>query len=272
MKVLFLAPQWGFEHLCFEAFLNKILAAGFDGIDTWVPQERSERKAFINLLSEHNVPIVCHQHQAHGGTIKDFCRSFEYQLELCLECAPVMINSHSGRDYFSLEDKLRVIDTAQNFSVKNNIVIAHETHRGRIGYSPYEAKKLFALRPEMKITADFSHWTCVTESYLEHGEDIVNDAIAKTAHVHARVGFPQGPQVSDPRAEEWRFAEQKFMRWWSQIIEQKRKEVKNILTITPEFGPPPYMPTNPKTKQPLSDQFEINTYVMNNIKSKLLAT
>ena len=46
---------------------------------------------------------------------------------------------------------------AAEFSVKNNIRVVHETHRGRLGFSPYNAKELFNLRPEMKVTADLSH-------------------------------------------------------------------------------------------------------------------
>ncbi len=36
--------------------------------------------------------------------------------------------------------------------------------------------------------------------------------IESTVHVHARVGYEQGPQVPDPRLPEWRYALEKIRR------------------------------------------------------------
>ncbi len=55
----------------------------------------------------------------------------------------------------------------------------------------------------MKINADFSHWVCVTESYLENFQDELNEAIYRAEHIHARVGFTQGPQIPDPGLPAW---------------------------------------------------------------------
>lgn len=189
MKLLILCPQWGHEHLPLEDFFSRVKEAGYDGIDTWVPEDINEKKKFISLLDKHQLKIVSHRHQAKGNDIDEYCKSLEHYLSLSLECNPLLINSHSGRDYFTLEEQLRVIDTVEEFSVKNNITVAHETHRGRIGYSPYNAMELFMLRPDMKITADFSHWTCVTESFLENSSEVLEEAIKRTRHTHARVGY-----------------------------------------------------------------------------------
>jgi sugar phosphate isomerase/epimerase len=267
MQLLILSAQWGFENLPLEDFIIKIKEAGFDGIDTWIPGEAQERKAFVKLIQNYRLPIVCHQHQAEGRNIDEFCKSFEYYLNLALECGPILINSHSGRDYFSVDDQLRVIDLAANFAAKNKIRVVHETHRGRLGYSPYNAKELFKLRPDLKITADLSHWACVTESYLEHCADIVDDAICRAEHIHARVGHPQGPQVPDPRMPEWAAATGIFMDWWLRIINRKKANGDEQCTITPEFGPPPYMMTVPSTGKPVANQFELNCYIKDLIRN-----
>ncbi|MBE9586419.1 hypothetical protein IM792_18345 [Mucilaginibacter sp. JRF] len=269
MRILLLAPQWGHEHLPFEDFLIKIKTAGFDGVDTWVPEDKTARKEFNRLLRLYDMPLVAHQHQANGNNIDAFCRSFEYYLNLCLESEPLFINSHSGRDYFTVDEQLQVIDTAHEFAIKNNIRVVHETHRGRLGYSPYNAHELFVHRPEMRVTADLSHWVCVTESYLENCEAIVNELIARTSHIHARVGHPQGPQVPDPRTEEWKHATNIFMDWWLRIIAARKLAGDEYLTITPEFGPPPYMPTLPATGQPVADQFTLNCYIKDLIRSSI---
>ncbi|MEO8763516.1 MAG: sugar phosphate isomerase/epimerase [Ginsengibacter sp.] len=270
MKLLILCTQWGLQNITLEDFFSRLTNAGYDGVDTWIPEDPHERKKFVGLLNEYKLPIVCHQFHAKGTRIKEFCRSFEYYLNLSMECNPLLINSHSGKDYFTTEEQLKVIDVAQEFSVKNNIRIAHETHRGRIGFSPYNARDLFALRPDMKITADFSHWVCVTESYLENSPEILEEAIIRTEHLHARVGHPEAPQVTDPRAKEWHEATGIFFKWWDKVIEQKKNKGEQVFTITPEFGPPPYMVTSPSTGLPIADQFEINNYMKNELRKRYL--
>jgi sugar phosphate isomerase/epimerase len=205
MELLILCPQWGHEHLSPEVFLSRVKEAGFDGVDTWMPEEKEERKKFIQLLKQYKLAIVSHQHQAKGDDIKTFCKSFEYYLNVSLECEPLSINSHSGRDYFTMDEQLQVLDTAFNFSVKNNIQINHETHRGRLFFSPGNAEVLFNARPEVSITADLSHWVCVSENLNLTGfEKTVDKAIQCAAHIHGRVGFEEGPQITDPRLPAWK--------------------------------------------------------------------
>jgi hypothetical protein len=96
---------------------------------------------------------------------------------------------------------------------------------------------------------------------LENFSATVSEAIKRTRHIHARVGFEQGPQVGDPRAPEWRYALNKFLEWWDQIVKVNRQSDRKIFTITTEFGPFPYMPSLPFTREPLAGQFEINCYM-----------
>jgi sugar phosphate isomerase/epimerase len=267
MELLILCTQWGHEYLQPEDFLRKVKDAGYDGVDTWLPEDKSERRKFISLLNKYDLSIVSHQHQAKGNSIDEFCKSFEYYLQISMECNPLLINSHSGKDYFTIDEQLRIIDTAQNFSVKNNIRIAHETHRGRIGYSPVNARQLFALRPEMKINADFSHWVCVTESYLENFSSEVEEAIKKTEHIHARVGFLHGPQIPDPQDPFWQKEVQFFMDIWGWIISFQHSQGAEYFTITTEFGPPPYMWVSTVTKQPVVDQWDVNDFMKNLLRN-----
>ena len=261
MKLLILCTQWGSQHLPLEDFFTKVKEAGYDGIDTWVPEDVNEKKKFISLLDEYQLAIVSHQYQAKGNNINEFCKSLEYYLSLSTECNPLLINSHSGKDYFSFDEQLKVIDTVEEFSAKHNIVVAHETHRGHIGYSPYNVMELFKQRPAMKITADFSHWTCVTESWLENSAGIMEEAIKRTKHVHARVGFTQGPQIPDPRLAAWQEPVNFFLNIWEQIVAYQKLQKAYFFTMTTEFGPPPYMWTDVKDNLPVTNQWEINCFM-----------
>ena len=261
MKIKILSPQWGHEHLDIATFLSKIKNAGYDGIDTWIPLDPANKRTLFDYLQQHEMYIVSHQHRAEGSTFKDFKSSFIKELYECAEPGPLLINSHTGKDYFSLEQNLELVDAADEFSAKTGIAVAHETHRGRLGYSPQITNEVFKLRPDFKITADLSHWVCVTESMLENFKDIVDEAIKRSIHIHARVGFEEGPQVADPAAPEWKYALDNFLAWWDSIVAVNAQSGREILPITTEFGPEPYMPKAPNSDKPLADQFAINCFM-----------
>ena len=84
--------------------------------------------------------------------------------------------------------------------------------------------------------------------------------------IPARVGFPEGPQVPDPRVPEWKDALDKHVSWWTRVIDQRKKEGWEIFTITPEFGPYPYMTILPFSKMPIADQWEVNLFMMEYLK------
>lgn len=261
MKIKILSPQWGHEHLPISQFLDKIRASGYDGVDTWIPLDKDEKRVLFDYLQKYGMDLVSHQHRAEGSTFNEFKASFIKNLHECAEPGPLLINSHTGRDYFSFEQNLELVDIALEFSAKTGIRIAHETHRGRLGYSPQMISDFFAARSGFRITADFSHWVCVTESMLQNFTAILNEAINRSDYIHARVGFEQGPQVADPRAPEWAYALNNFLNWWDQIVSVNAQNGCDTLPITTEFGPEPYMPKIPFSDKPMANQFEINCYM-----------
>lgn len=268
MEIKILCPLWGHEHLPVADFVRKVKAAGYDGIDTWIPEDPAVKRQLLDALQQQELCLVSHQHQAQGNNFATFKASFRHYLEFSAEGGPLLINSHTGKDYFSLADNLELIDIAREFSEKKGIEVAHETHRGRVGFSPFIMKDYFDARPHLTITADLSHWVCVTESLLENFSDVMDQAIARTRHVHARVGFEEGPQVPDPRAPEWKYAVEKFLGWWDRIVDSRRKAGASWLTFTTEFGPPPYLPTIPFTNRPVADQFGINCYMKDLLRQR----
>jgi hypothetical protein len=261
MEIKILAPLWGHEHLDIAIFCRKIKAAGYDGIDTWLPDDAGVRKQLLDSLQKEELLLVSHQHQAHGADFEAFKKSFSEYLHFSVQGGPVLMNCHTGKDYFSLSQNLELIDIAAEFSYKTGVVVAHETHRGRVGFHPGVMQDYFDARPELVITADLSHWVCTTESFLENFQGPLEEAIARARHIHSRVGFEEGPQIPDPRAPEWKYALDHFLGWWDRIVECRRQAGDKLLTITTEFGPPPYLPKIPFANEPVADQFEINCFM-----------
>jgi sugar phosphate isomerase/epimerase len=246
-----------------EVFLARVKEAGFDGVEMMIPLVSQQQKLLTDLLQQYNLEIIAQNWQPYTTDLAQYLRDLAQRLTLSAEFKPVLINSHTGRDLFSFEQNQEAIDLAQNIARTNGVRILHETHRGRFAYSGLATLPYFRALPDLRITADFSHWCCVLESYLEDQPEVVDEAIRRTEHIHARVGHPEGPQVPDPRAPEWELALHIFLGWWDRIVASNAQRSNPLLTITPEFGPPPYLPAIPFKNQPVADQFELNVFMKN---------
>jgi hypothetical protein len=193
---------------------------------------------------------------------------YKIYLKKAIDQKPLAINSHTGSDFLSFEQNMAFISAANNLSKASDIPIYHETHRGRFSYSLPETNKYLNHNYNLKLTLDISHWMVVHESLLINKEDLLEKVILKSDHIHARVGFEEGPQVNNPSAPEWKSTLNRHLDIWESVI-QKKWNKKQIATITTEFGPPNYMPTMPFTNKPLSDQWDNNVFIMNMLKKRL---
>lgn len=262
MQIKIFSPLWGHEHLDIADFVHKIKTAGYDGLETWLPEDKQERHRLLDNVERQELLLITHQHQARGADFQDFKVSFLHYLELSAEGHPLLINSHTGKDSFSFEQNLELVDLAAGFSAKKGLPVAHEIHRGRYTFHPAVLQPYLDKRPGLLLTADLSHWVNVTESFLADFAGTLGEAIQRTRHIHARIGFEEGPQVPDPRAPEWQPAVNTFFDWWDRIVKARN----TIQTFTTEFGPPPYLPTIPFSNQPVADQFEINCYMKDQLR------
>lgn len=268
MQIQYICGVWGMEELPLEIKLNKIKQGGFDGVEIGVPADNKERKLLKSILKDLDLSLVA-QILTAGSSPQEHAKSYEEQFIRSVELEPVIINSHTGKDYFTLEDNVSILETAEKLEDKYGVKAVHEIHRGRATFSINSTMALLTLFPGLKLTADFSHWAVVHESLLEDQEESVNKAIRISHHIHARVGHAEGPQVSDPRAPEWKYNVDAHINWWQKIVDHHIKTGSKLLTICPEFGPPAYMPTLPYTRQPVADQWELNTYMLELLQEKL---
>jgi hypothetical protein len=258
LKIKYFCSWWGLEDLSLPLMLEKIKRAGYDGVEIGIPAEKSRRDELRSLLRQHELDVIAHQYQAEGLTFNDYLSSFDSWIETATSFEPLLVNSHTGKDYWTLEQNLRLVDVAQRAEERHGLPIAHESHRGRFLYSAPVAAEYFRLRPNLKITADLSHWVCVAESLLVGQETVLDEAIQRAGHIHARVGYAQGPQVPDPFSPRWTCELNAFSSWWLRIAQRFCREGRACLTITPEYGPPPYSWVSPQSGEPLGDFFDVN--------------
>jgi len=219
-------------------------------------------------VHKYNLKIIAHQFQA-AGDFETYYQSYRKVLNISTGFAPLFVTSKTGRSCWSFEQNSRLIDLASEIESLSGIEIYHETHRKHFLSSAETSVKYLNHFPGLRITADLSHWVCASETLLEHQPEIVEKTIEHTEHIHARVGYEEGPQVPDPRAPEWGMHLDTFLQWWQKVVDRFKTEGRGYLTITPEAGPSPYTWNLPFTREPVSDFFEINCWMKDYLKKHL---
>lgn len=245
---------WGMEG-SYAELLFRAAEEGYAGIEAPLPPKEQESE-FKELLHEHRLSYI-----AQVVTSGDHASSFESQVLGAGAFHPLLIVSHSAQDSMPWKEQLRFFEHALSVQHSVGIPIGHETHRSRAMFTPWTTAELLQELPELRITADFSHWCCVTESMLEQHQAELELAFKHTIHIHARVGHAQGPQVPHPAAPEYAHELATFKGWWSRIFREREREGAACTTVTPEYGPPGYMPTLPFTRQPVSGLRHVNSWM-----------
>jgi sugar phosphate isomerase/epimerase len=268
-EVLIFAPHWGNAHLSREAFIAKVLEAGFDGIEMSLPMDVAERDAWTTAIDDAGLKLIAQQWEtvfhsdfaAHKQALGDLLRN---------ACAanPLFVNTHTGKDFYTQAQNNELLNLADEIAAETGIPIVHEIHRSRFSGHPMLLLPYLEQRPQLQLNADLSHWCCACESLLEDQAHILEKVFPHVRHIHARVGHSQGPQVNDFRAPEHAAALQQHLSWWDTIIIQQRASGKQQITLTPEFGPSPYTPSLPYTNQVVSDAWELNVAMMQLLRSR----
>jgi sugar phosphate isomerase/epimerase len=271
LQLKILATNWGFEGTL-KQYITKVKQEGYDGIETWWPMDEKELNELAELLHANQLQVgfLCGAQDVNYAQHLDFFRKMTEAAATNSLLKPLYINCHSGRDYFSFEQNKTFIDFTTQLSRSTGIKICHETHRSRILFAAPIAREYFEKIPELRITFDVSHWCTVSESLLNNQPETMRMAIERTDHVHARIGHPEGPQVNDPRAPEWKEAVDAHFAWWDKIVEAKKNKGEQLTVLT-EFGPPDYMPTQPYSRKPLADQWAINVHMKDLWKKRYLS-
>ena len=264
-ELMIFATDWGFKESVDE-FCRRIKEAGYNGAEVWYPAEEKKRAEMLAAFKKYNLKFGF----LVGGSDAEFKVHFDQfisSLTKAVNLKPEYINCHSGRDFYSASENQAFIQVSLQLAKSFAIPIYHETHRSRILYAAPIAKEFIKTNDDLRLTLDISHWCNVHESLLADQKETVALALERTDHIHARIGHAQGPQVSDPRAPEWKTAVDAHFAWWDKVVERKKKEGKRISFLT-EFGPPDYMPTMPNTRKPLADQWELNIHMLNTLRKR----
>ncbi|GIT99487.1 sugar phosphate isomerase/epimerase [Sulfurovum sp. TSL1] len=266
MKLENFKTMWGFEG-DFKTACIQAKKEGFEGIEGKAPVDNAAREYWKACLKKYDlafigeivtggdyVPVRHHTLQEH---IDDVKRGIENALVL----NPRFVTCIGGYDAWREEESIAFFKTAIALAKRYDIEISFETHRSRSLFTPWITERMVQVIPEIKLTLDISHWCVVSERLMDTELDTIRAIAPHVYHIHARVGYAQGPQVAHPAAPEYKEALLSHQKCWEIIWDAQGSNGMKITTMTPEFGPDGYLHTLPFVNTPVADLWEINCWM-----------
>jgi sugar phosphate isomerase/epimerase len=266
LSMKFLCPRWGSEDIPWDVFLKQVKEAGYAGVE-WFPfGETVDPHKVLGLLKYYELDFAIVM-----AVIKPYTNFEQYLEHLKQDLAqlmkirnefkaPLFFSAQTGREFFNNNQIASCLALCQEFQAQYQTPIYQETHRNKWSYAAHVVAPVLEKHPDLKLTLDISHWFCVSESYLEDQQDAVNLAISHARHIHARVGSTQSSQVWDPANVEYAETLEAHVVVWDKWVNQMKTTQMNF-TITPEFGPAPYMVKGNRTIDLREEQWRINLWM-----------
>ncbi len=259
MQIQIFAPHWGSNDLAPQEFIDKVKAAGFDGVEMALPTDPALRQHWCARIADAGLGLIAQQWETvFHSAYAEHKAALVALLQNACAGAPLLVNSHTGKDFYSPAQNLELLALADAIALEHGVPIVHEIHRSRFSGHPMLLLPYLKAMPHLELTADLSHWCCACESLLEDQPETLAATLPHVRHIHARVGHQQGPQVNDFRAPEWAAALEQHLGWWDRIVTLRAAAGAPRLTLTPEFGPVPYTQTVPYSATPVSNAWELN--------------
>lgn len=266
MELRLFKTLWGHNGSLDEA-ADQAVAAGFAGLEGGADMPQARREELLSVLHTRRLCYIQEIVTAGGyvprrrATVEEHIGDVARQLQLGRALDPQWVTIIGGCDAWTLEQSVRFFGETQEIAARQNVSCSFETHRSRSLFNPWVTLAVLERLPELKLTCDFSHWVVVMERQLDDDWDAVLGVARHASHIHARVGYGQGPQVPHPAAPEYAAALASHQRCWETIWSIQRSGGNAVTTMTPEFGPDGYLHTAPFTRQPVADLWEINTWM-----------
>lgn len=266
MQIRMFKTLWGFTGTIEQA-IGEALEDGYDGIEAQPPLDPADADHWRQQLEQAGLLYqaeIC----TTGRYVADRRASLEQHLDdfrvgtaAAQRLGARAISCLGGCDAWPLERSERFFAEAMDIAAAHAMPVSFETHRGRTLFNPWVTVELLERLPALRLTADFSHWCVVTERLLDTEQEELEQVMPRVDHIHARVGYDQGPQVPHPGAPEYQQALARHQQWWQAIWALQREQGIAVTSMTPEFGPDGYLQARPFSGEPVADLRELNCWM-----------
>jgi sugar phosphate isomerase/epimerase len=258
MQLAVFRALWGMTG-AYEDQFDRIAAAGYNGVEGFISSDSPGAARFTELVSQRGLELIM------AGAV-DTKEAIEPTLKALAEYAPIKIGIHSGRDSMTRDEGRAFFEEALRVEQQIGIPVSHETHRGRMLFTPWDTAFYLNEFPSLKLVADYSHWVNVCERLPNDQQATLDLANSRVFHIHCRVGYEEGPQVPDPSAPEYGYLLAWHEKQWKAILSEMEMKGVGVATVTPEYGPPTYLHTLPHTNVPVADLWQVCLWSANRFR------
>ena len=270
-ELLLFASAWAFGGT--DACLREARAAPFDGLEAPPPLTLQDCRALEKTLRDDGIPYIAEI--CTGGSYAPASSvpeerhwdDFRDQSTRAVEAGARLLTCLAGSDSWPETQAIDFFGRALDLGRSLGAELSFETHRSRPTFHPWATGRFLHALPELRLTCDLSHW-CVVCERLVDDDAVLSLVLSRATHLHARVGYAQGPQVPDPRAPEYAVELAAHESWWRRAWTAARDRASPSVTMTPEFGPDGYLQHTPFTKTPAADLGEVNRWMAGRLRAE----
>lgn len=239
-------PEWPLEHQ-----LTMIRDAGFEGVGVRFI-DRQFATEVTNFLRANG---MIWQAQCYPKSIDDL----KPVMELVARLGADHVNLQPDVRPRRLEECIPLLEGWRRIADDAGVPVYIETHRDRMTTDLLFTLQLLDCFPDLKLTADVSHYLVGREfawpvDETNHG--LIQRILDSSWALHGRVASREQVQIPVlfPQHQGW---VELFMRWWGYAIRSWRRRAgpDAVLTFLCELGPPPYAITGPDGNE-LSDRWQ----------------
>ncbi|HEX8978116.1 MAG TPA: TIM barrel protein [Parasulfuritortus sp.] len=266
MRLDLFKTLWGHNGSLAEAAVQAG-EAGFVGLEATLPLAAERQRELAAVLRDHGLGYIGEVYTG-GWYVPDRRAPPERHLADVAAAlaaadvlAPRFVTCIGGCDAWPLDVSLRFFEDALRLAEQAGHTLLFETHRSRSLFNPWITVELLGRLPELRLTCDFSHWCVVCERALDEETEAMELVVEHAHHIHARVGYDQGPQVPHPAAPEYAGWLASHQRLWERIWQRRHARGESVVTMTPEFGPDGYLHELPYTRMPVADLWQVNAWM-----------
>lgn len=232
-----------------EEKFRRVQEAGFEVVECWLndANEREHKEALeaagLRLVLGHR-PF----------TLEDVRQTVERAVRLGAD----FVFAQPADAFTPAEQVAELCRDGRKLANDRGVPFFVETHRNNFTENLPQTKQLIDLVPDIRITADLSHFVVVGEFYgwaEERAVDRMAPVLERTSHMHGRISNGEAVQVDvgDGTGETAQF----FVRLWATAMRHWLQEAQpgDVFPFASELGPPRYAITLPDGRE-FSDRWE----------------
>lgn len=247
--------------------VQELKSVGCRGVETRLPKTIQEQQLLAQKLQDADLDYIAVIFSggdvipAQADSPENHLERLKERFESAKKLNPRFVNLLAGNDRWVLAQQIDFLGKVHELAASYELFCSFETHRATSLYSPWLTLEIIQQLPQLRFTADISHWIVVSERLFNDPCDDFSEFINRVHHIQARVGYDQGPQVPHPAAPEYSAALKFQQHFWQQIWVSQYRRGYQQTTLTPEFGADGYLHHLPFTDVPIADLWSLNAWM-----------